>query len=341
MRSALIFCPNHSAILPTLELVSTNPTRRILVVVSRPIIRRILQKAALPTTTRLLFLPHVNATVASFSPRAILNHKRIYRLIYDRHFSDFEGLDVFFFNHLFWDFGLKLIQDLSRRNRIYFWNIFKLTHLVDRVPIAEFLLHLLFGLKDIAVFHNLNQLCPAITDRFITANKIKQVIPKPDFRITSVYRQNLTPNIKNIKVMILPSGDHAVPEVDKVNFQNRYKYLVRILLKRYRPEQILVKPHPGITEDVPSLAPFINPKLNDIPAELLLSSDLQILLSTKATTLGFQRPYLMKLSRISLLYYFYPPSPQREIFESMLKAMPTDIAFPTSHVRLSRLILTK
>lgn len=273
------------------------------------------------TKFNVICLPELKITVANSSPRFVLSKAKIFNEIFLKHFSKYRGCDVYFFNHVYWDFGLRIIKELSLNNKILFCNSFSLQEKEKSLMLPEIWLKYLFDLPYIKVIKNQGYFCPLITKKFISTFGIREFVPKVKIKKTNSIGQKK-------KVYLLAGGDIGQKGLNLKEYKKNFSKIIKILLKYYKPSEILITYHPRFIEDIQALTPYVDKKFEGIPAEMILNAETELLISTKSTSLGYNRSHLNRLKRISLIDLMYLDSEQKNTFKNSLLEMPTKIGFP-------------
>lgn len=282
----------------------------------------------------VICLPELKITVANSSPRFVFSKAKIFNEIFLKHFSKYCKCDVYFFNHVYWDFGLRTIKELAKNNRIFFCNSFSLQEKEKSLILPEILLRFLFNLPYIKVIKNQGYFCPLITKNFISEFGIKEFTPKNKINKLNGLGQKK-------KVYLLAGGDIGQKGLNLKEYKKNFSKIIKILLKYYKPFEMLVTYHPRFIEDIPALTPYVDKRFVGMPAEMILNAETELLISTKSTSLGYNRPYLNKLKRISLIDLMYLDSEQKNTFKNSLLEMPTKINFPQNLKEFEQIVKKK
>ena len=320
---------NHTALIQALEVISTLPKNKPLTIFfAREPLFQLAQKITFRQPVKTFLCPDLGLSVAGFNLKKIIQDRIKYHLVYQEYFNNITKQDIYFFNHVYWDFGLKIIQDLAKKNKVYFYNHFPLQEEEPGQIAPQLLLKYLFGLKHTRIIKSQGNYCSLITNEFIAKNRIRLFTPKINPKLVQEMVANLLPPQTTPKVLVLAGGDLSQPGIDKKNYRKNFAHLIKILLKFYKKKDILVKMHPRFDENIKALKPFINAQTQSLPAELLITPQTELLIALRSTTFSFDRPYLRKLKRIALLNIFYTDSPQRDIFLKMQKGFHLKTFYP-------------
>jgi len=328
----MYFCSSFTSISQILEIISgIDNNKEVIIFVSEESIYSLFQKIKLDRRYEIIYCPELNYSVASNRPDIVFRYYLIYRKIYKKYFSKIKNQNIYFFSHLYWDFGLKIIQDLSKNNKIYFYNTFPYLEKEKNERLPVFWLRLIFGLKFIRVIKRELCYCSLITRKFIIKNRINLFSPIVDEKkLNNLKKDIFHLDINKYKILILLGGQINENYVDKVNYIKGWNEIISYLLSFYKKEEILVKPHPRIPEDIPSLKPYINHKLSIFPAELLIHHRTEAIIGGTTTVLGYEKPYLRSPLRISTINFnnMYKESREKKIFQNSLNEMPVKICYP-------------
>ncbi len=332
-KKHIFFCPSYTAINQTLEVISTlSPNEKKIIIVSESGIYSIFKKYKIDQHYDIVYYPRINISVASPLLVKFVWYRFLNNLVYKRHFSKFQNCEVYFFNHLFWDFGLKIIQKLSRENKLYFYNLFPMLSQINAQPVLTFFLNHVFGLKFAKVVMRGNFPCSAITSDFIKRNQIKRlkpVINKQKFRKLST--KLFGGYLDKHKILIILDAGQNQTYFDPKKYIKNITQIVSYLRKFYKQREILLKPHPRIPLDLPkNLEKYVDENLSALPAELLIHSKLKVIIGTASTTFAYEGFSNKNCLKISLVNYIFKDTHEAVYIKSYFQEISKDVLLPNS-----------
>lgn len=332
-KKHIFFCPSYTAINQIFEVISTlSSNGKVIIVVSESSINSLFKKYRIDQYCDLIYCPDVNINVASPLLIKFVWYRILNNLVYKKYFSKFKNCEVYFFNHLFWDFGLKIIQKLSRENKVYFYNLFPMLSQINTQPVLTFFLNHVFGLKSARVVMRDNFPCSAITSDFIKRNQIKRlkpVINKQKFRklSTKLFGGDLD---KHRILIILDAGQNQA-YFDPKKYIKNITQIVSYLRNFYKQRGILLKPHPRIPLDLPkSLGKYVDENLSALPAELLIHPKLKVIIGTASTAFAYGGLSNKNCLKISLVNYIFKDTREAAYIKSYFQEISRDVLLPNS-----------
>ena len=339
-KTHIFFCPSTTALYQALEVISAlDENARIKIIISDPDFYNFLEKNNIKNIGELIRIPGLDQSIAgsTFKKHAYARIKN--NRLYKEFFSNIRNQNIYFFNHHYWDFGLRIIQKLSKKNQIYFYNIISWYQKAPKDEYAIFKLNWIFGVRPINIIKFGNYRCSVITDNFLLKNKIHKITPNYDINKFQKLRQRLFGNdLTHHKILILLDGGFDKHYVDKKRYINAYLHVVNYFLKIFSAKEILIKPHPNERVDIPQLSSFLNDNLTRLPAELLIHPHLKAIVGTSSTALRFSNIHYNNIPRISLINMCYTDSAEKEILSDALMHVPCKILMPKTFEEFKRLM---
>lgn len=342
ISQTILFCSCFTAIpqvLETLASIDENETTEI--IVTEKNIHDLIKISRLPSQYRVTYIPEINRSVAGVNIRDILYNRLAFNKIYSDYFSHLHGRNIYFFCHQYWDFGLKLIQKLSRSNTIYFFSRFPFSKKTTGNKIASIFLRYIFGVKYLKVTRMEKSYRALITPEFIAKNRIKNYIPSPSVKKLEFLKNLIVPPGKSFKALVLLDGTLKASFINAKKYSQVYQQVVDILLSFYKPDEILVKPHPRIPENVPALLPFMKPEFSGLPAELLINRNTHLIIGGVTTTFAGSRPFGDKLLKISLIDFeslYNKAARETDMYRKYLEELNAGVKLPRNALELRQLI---
>lgn len=339
-KTHIFFCPSTTAVYQTLEILSMlDENAPIKIIASDDAMYDFLEKNHFKNLGELISMPGLNQSIAGSTLKKHVYARIKNNRLFKEFFTKIQNQNIYFFNHHYWDFGLRIIQKLSKKNQIFFYNLFSLLENTPKDKYAIFKLHWIFGAHALNVVKFETDSLAVISKKFISKNRIKTITPRYEIKKFKNLCENLFgKKLLQYKAIILLDGGFDKHYIDKDKYIDAYIRALECLKKKYHPEEILVKPHPHEYIDIPKLKPFINEPYTFLPAELLIHPNLEIIIGTISTALRFSNPHLNHILRISLIYVCYKDSLEKKIFMDTLKDTSGNIHMPKTFEEFKQLI---
>ncbi len=286
------FCANYTSLNQVLEILSTRPIpfSSVTLVISESSLFELVKQFPIYQKVKVLFLPYLNSPVVSPSPLTVLYHRRKFEHFFQKHFSQIKHANIYFFSQIFWETGFKIIQKLSRQNQIYFYSVSPSSNQLPHRPWETLLLRTVYGLDGVKVVLRDRTSAATLSNQFFNLYHIESLTPQVNYRKYNIIKRRFFGrSITSHKVLILVDGDSDNRYIDP---KKRNLYLTKVVnflkIKYPKEGQIIFKKHPrvivSLSEDLEKLA---DPKLNVLPAELLLHPKLEFNIGIISTTLMY------------------------------------------------------
>jgi hypothetical protein len=359
MPQAVIFCESYGQITYTLQLINKNYSERSVTVVIPgfqdlfkffQIINEKVFKQAITVIYVEPYVP-VRAKVRGIAKLFhllpdIIKERRGLKDIFTRTFSEFTDAEVFFFSQGFSGLKIFLLQKLSKRNRLIFFNLFpgpsgmrqyvpmNITSLVNLL-----IWKLIYG-KDITIgrlpyykgfIFTSDRFMKKEVYRYIDSSEIDEMMKDFDFSIYKVF----------------DTGDYEAIYFDEDLVENGYVLNSSIfrqeiakafdLLVKYFPkEKIAYKYHPGYTGDA-NIIKVGNMLPSFIPAELLYNEKTRLYLGLCTKSLASVEKGLAV--SIMDMVTFKSAGIKNLLKEQLVQMSKSKILFPKSHDEFERILI--